>query len=112
MDFVVVEPHHSQYPNPISFSSGDRLVISRQSEEFPGWVWVTVPSGNEGWAPESLIRTEEGAAVALEAYTARELDTTVGERVRGSREIADWIWVEKDPGAAGWVPKRTLKVAQ
>ena len=71
---------------------------------------MTTPSGNQGWAPESIIRCEsETSGVALEEYTARELDTTEGERVRLIREQAGWLWVENEAGLTGWIPRKSAK---
>ena len=107
--FVVVAPHVSAYPDPIRFSPGDRLVLGRRDDRYPGWLRVTTRSGHEGWAPESAIRAESGReGVALDEYTARELTASVGERVRRVREVAGWLWVESESGATGWIPKECV----
>ena len=108
MEYVIIAAHKSSFPDPVRSSPGDRLVLGKKDEEYPGWIWVTIPSGLQGWAPESLIRFEtEKSGVALEEYTARELDTTEGEHVRCTRELAGWLWVENVAGQTGWIPKKS-----
>jgi Variant SH3 domain len=108
MRYRIISPHQSHYPDPIRFETGDRLKLGRRDDRYPGWVWVIVPSGNEGWAPESLIQIDspdEGTALAN--YNARELDTTIGELVTSTRELHGWLWAQNEHGQAGWIPKET-----
>jgi len=113
MYYIIVSGHNSSFPDPIQFSPGDQLTLGKRDAEFPGWVWVTTPSGNEGWAPEALIRREsDSAGVALEGYTARELDTVEGERVFCTRELAGWLWVENQAGQSGWIPGKTARAEE
>lgn len=67
------------------------------------------PDGNEGRAPKACLQsTSELQAVALEDYTAMELDTTQGESVTVHRELAGWVWVENAQGELGWIPGATI----
>ena len=108
MRVIALTAHASAYPNPIRFEAGDRLVLGERDDEYPGWIRVTTADGNEGWAPEqsvdSLSRTE---GLAIENYTARELNTVTGETLVCRRELNGWLWVENDRGESGWVPKKT-----
>lgn len=80
-----------------------------RDEEHPQWVWVTTADGNAGWAHESPLDLTGGvAAVALEDYTARELDTGEGERLRVLRELGGWAWGVNRRRQSGWVPVATL----
>jgi hypothetical protein len=109
MSHRVIAGHRSQYPDPIRFGPGDRLRIGRRDNEYPGWIRVTTPSGNEGWAPESIIRLETDAeGIALSEYDATELDTEVGQRVVRVRELCGWAWVENEHGESGWVPRESI----
>ncbi len=109
MKHRVIVAHRSQYPDPIRFAPGDRLRIGRRDDDYPGWIRVTTPCGNEGWAPESIIRLEpDGDGTALSEYDARELDTEVGERVVTVRELCGWSWVENEDGECGWVPAKSI----
>jgi len=105
----VITSHRSSYPRSISFRQGEALTAGRRDDEYPGWIWVTTEDGNAGWAHESLLDlSDTGAAVAREDYTARELDTEEGERVRSLRELDGWAWVENERRQSGWVPVTTL----
>ena len=105
----MITAHRSSYPSPISFRLGETLTVGRRDDEHPGWIWVTTADGNAGWAHETLLDLgDSGAAVAREDYTARELDTEAGERVRVLSELAGWAWVENERLQSGWVPVTTL----
>jgi hypothetical protein len=103
--------HHSKYPRPIRFSAGDFVLVGRCDEAFPGWIWTTTVDGNSGWAPEALLEVSEPAAVAREAYNARELDTVVGESLQVFRSLAGWLWVRNAVGEEGWVPETSVTAA-
>ena len=109
MDRVVVTAHKSKYPDPVCFEPGDTLALGRRDDRYPGWIWVVSPAGKEGWAPESYIRADApDSGVAIHAYTARELDTRVGELLSCSRELNGWLWVVNENGESGWVPGDTV----
>jgi hypothetical protein len=112
MKLVVVEAHKSNYPNPIGFKKGERLRTEKRDTEFEGWIWVITHDGNEGWAPVRYLEVKEGTdkAVASRDYTARELDTSVGEELTLHYELNEWGWVEKTDGSCGWVPMKTTRV--
>ncbi len=110
MDYVAVSSHKSKYPDPICLKPGDAVTLGRRDAEYPGWIWVTSPSGNEGWAPESILQIDTAQdGVAIGDYTARELNTQVGERLSGLNELEGWLWVENEKGDSGWVPKSTVR---
>lgn len=107
--YIVVTPHRSKYPDPIRLEAGDILRLGRRDREYPGWIWVTTPSDKRGWAPESIIRIDAPSqGVATREYTARELDTEVGERLSCLAELEGWLWAENEAGESGWVPRDTL----
>ena len=71
MDCIAIMPHRSNYPDPICLEVGDAVALGRKDDQYPGWIWVICPSGNEGWAPESFIRIDTpGSGVATTTYTA------------------------------------------
>jgi hypothetical protein len=107
--YVIVTSHESTYSDPIQFSKGDILVLGKRDTEYSGWIWVTTPDQKEGWAPESQIkRISSNSGTALAEYTARELDTKIGDLVMCTHELHGWLWIEKDNGESGWVPKETV----
>lgn len=110
MEYVAITPHRSNYPDPIRLEAGDRVALGRIDDQYPGWVWVTSPSGNEGWAPESLIQIDRpGSGLVTDAYTARELDTRTGDRLSCTSELNGWLWVQNENGETGWVPRETVQ---
>lgn len=106
----VLRAHRSHYPNPIGFQTGDDLLLGQRDTEYPGWVWTTTGDGNSGWAPLVLmtLAADGRHARACADYSARELNTEVGERLSVARELNDWSWVVRENGDAGWVPTATL----
>ena len=109
--FLVTIPHTSNYPDPISLKVGDVIEIGKQDDEFPGWIWVTTTGGNQGWAPIQYLRIDDSdkTAIAIQDYTARELNTTNGESLILHYELNGWGWVENQNKECGWVPMQTLK---
>jgi SH3-like domain-containing protein len=108
---VVVQQHKSNYPDPVSFATGDKLLIGKQDTEYPGWVRVTDKKGTVGWAPLAYIALNEDGhnGVALVSYSATELDVEPGEHVIVEFEHCQWCWVTHKSKGAGWVPKENLR---
>ncbi len=46
--------------------------------------------------------------IATHNYSARELDTIVGEIVILIHELNDWFLVRNEQGLVGWLPAKTL----
>ncbi len=112
MKLVAIEEHISKYPNPICFKTGEKLIAGKKDTEFEGWIWVTTVEGNQGWAPIQYIDLEKGSdkAAAKRDYTAKELDTYVGDELFLHHKLNDWGWVEKNDGSCGWVPMKTTEI--
>lgn len=89
------------------------MKLGRSDEEYPGWIWVSTQGGNEGWAPEQYLEKNEGntEATAIETYSARELDTQVGDRLELLQELNGWVLVQNLVGVIGWVPCDTTTSA-
>lgn len=47
MKVVVIRAHISEYPDPITFKSGDEVHLGDEDLEYPGWVRITTP-GRQG----------------------------------------------------------------
>lgn len=112
-EVIVVRGHKSDYPNPVSFEVGDRLLVGEQDTEYAGWVSITDPQGLVGWAPLDYIELADDGAngIALKSYSARELDVEPGERLTFRYEHRQWCWVEHKTRGAGWVPRECLSKA-
>lgn len=99
---VVTTGHRSKYPNPVEFRTGETVqVTDRRDDEFPGWVWIRTTGGNEDWAPEARLDPETSKASA--DYSARELNTDVGERLEVLEELCGWCWCRSAGAELGWV---------
>ncbi len=111
MPWIVQTAHTSNYPNPIGFRAGDRVVLGIQDDEYPGWIRVTTQDGNQGWAPIQYLQIDEAGktAIAKQDYSARELDTRIGEQVILHSELNGWGWVENEHKECGWLPLNTIK---
>ncbi|MCJ7713441.1 hypothetical protein MUO66_03160, partial [Candidatus Bathyarchaeota archaeon] len=92
---------------------GELLIIGKRDTEYKGWVWITVNSGKQGWAPIQYLQIKEGpnTAEVKQDYNAKELDTILGEELTLHYELNDWGWVEKRDGSIGWIPMNTTKTA-
>lgn len=106
---VVKIPHEVEYQNPIKFSAGDRVVVGRGDEEWPGWIWTTIESGDHGWAPESYLEISGNSGLALHDYEATELATQPGDSVSVKYELAGWAWASNQSGVAGWIPLNSIQ---
>ncbi len=108
-DAIVAIAHRTQFTNPIHFKAGEKVLVGKRDEEYPGWIWTTLASGNSGWAPEELLSISGATAVALADYDATELPTESGERVRVIFAMLEWAWVRNSASREGWVPLKTLQ---
>lgn len=112
--FLVVRPHESEYPRPITFKKGDPLVVGEEYEGAEGWEnWFlcSTPGQEPGWVPGQIIERLAGATGrAREDYTARELNVLEGEIVTGGKVLNGWLWCENAAGTeSGWVPLENLQ---
>lgn len=111
MKYMVIESHRSEFPEPITFTRDTPLVVGERYEGDEGWDhWYYCETAGQqgGWVPAQVIgMTAPGQGVALEDYTAREMDAQVGEELEGTRQLNGWVWCEK-LGCSGWVPLRNL----
>ena len=111
---IVIAPHRSEYPNPITLEAGTRLTVGERSEGSQGWVdWFlcSTPGQEDGWVPLQVLEfVDEKTAVARESYTARELDVDVGDVLESSRTLNGWAWcVRVSDEASGWVPLKNVQ---
>lgn len=111
MDWVVYSAHISNYPHPIQFQVGECVEIEKTDDEYPGWIWVTTADGNQGWAPIQYLQMDDSGnqATVKQDYSARELNTTIGERLTLHYELKGWGWVENAEHDCGWVPMKSIQ---
>lgn len=63
--------------------------------------------------PGQLIQwMGQTSGVALEAYTAKELDVSLGETLLGFKQLNGWVWCARLSGAEeSWVPLNNVRPA-
>src|SRR5215831_10779569 len=82
-----------QYPDPISVTAGEGVLVGSEDGEFPGWRWCKASNGREGWIPVELLSNKGAEATVLENYSARELAVESGEQVTIEDMRQDWLLV-------------------
>lgn len=116
MKYIVIQPHRSEFPDPITFKQGASLTIGEKYEGPEGWedwYFCTIPGHEGGWVPRQIIERIEGnIGQALEDYTAFELDVDAGEMLMGTRTLNGWVWCQLlSREGEGWVPLENLQPA-
>lgn len=112
--FIATARHISEYPDPVSFTRGTYLTIREKyvgEEGWDNWFYCIVPGGTGGWVPAQVFFRFEGTfrGIAMEDYTARELEVKKGDEVDGLRSMNGWMWCERlSDGQTGWVPLSLL----
>jgi len=111
--YRVVKAYEDVPQNPISIEKGEILEVIEESDtggDWPNWIFCR---GNEkeGWIPKQILRLDGKRAVALESYTARELQLIIDEILLSEKELNGWIWCsrESSPELAGWAPLNHLR---
>jgi hypothetical protein len=116
-EYMAIDPHRSEYPEPASFSKGTSIIIGRKyqgPENWDDWYFCVAPDLTDqpgGWVPGQIIeRTDENVGKVLEDYTARELDVNKGDMLIGSRIVNGWLWCTRpSDGESGWAPITLLQ---
>lgn len=115
---IAIAAHRSEYPEPITFTAGTVLQVGEhyaENAQWKNWYFCTTAEGAGGWVPEQVFQraSDPALAVALQDYTARELDIDVGERLIATREMNGWKWCQKQSdGESGWLPMAVLAAVE
>ncbi|MHA6194827.1 SH3 domain-containing protein [Pseudomonas wadenswilerensis] len=118
MQFIVIEAHCNEFPAPITFVEGTSLTVGevyQGDEGWDDWYFCEAAGQQGGWVPGQVIELlAPGEGVALQDYTAQELDVVEGESVSGGRHLNGWVWCTRAVARAGlptsgWVPLRNLR---
>jgi hypothetical protein len=112
--YLVIQDHASEYPEPIAFAKGAPLTVGEKYEGPEGWdnwLFCETPGQKGGWVPAQIIETVNGKiARAREDYTAKELNVREGSLLLGSRTLNGWVWCTSiDSLESGWVPLANLQ---
>ncbi|EGG2729974.1 ligand-binding protein SH3 [Salmonella enterica] len=106
---VVIKDYTSAFPDPIFIKKNATVVISHCDLEYRGWVWITLPSGKAGWAPQQIFTPlSANKALCLEDYTANELSVSAREKITVMKSLNGWYWAHRDSGESGWVPEECV----
>ena len=114
MNYIVIKKYETEYPNPITLTIGEKIVIGEEheateSENWENWVYCTkADNSNSGWVPKQIINYESG--LVLQDYSAKELTIEKGEIVEGIKELNGWLLSKnKSTNEIGWIPMENLK---
>jgi hypothetical protein len=109
---VVWAPYERPYPDPISLTAGDCVLIDSEKTkktDILGWSWCTGPDRRQGWVPNGWITHEAGAAQIVRDFNALEITITVGDRVTLHYGESGFVFVTHQDGSSGWVPDACLQ---
>lgn len=109
--FRVVKKYRTPYPDSIFFHEGERIEIGGEFSDDPDWkdwFWCKGQNDNQAWTPKQFVRVEDGFAVLIRDYDARELSVEVGEELVIGEVVNGFGTAEKPNGEKGWVPMKCL----
>lgn len=114
MKFIAIGKHRSEFPEPITFAKGARLVVGEKYEGPEGWDnwhFCSTADRQEGWVPAQIIEwIDAGNGRAVEDYTARELNINEGDELTVSKAMNGWVWCcRASDNQTGWVPLEILQ---
>lgn len=113
-NFIVVRPHVSEFPEPMSLKKGDRVSVGELydgPEGWSDWYLCSTPSQETGFVPEQILdRHGDGSGTMLEDFTNRELNVVEGDLLHGERQLNGWLWATRiSSDATGWVPLDNIR---
>ena len=113
MKYQVIKKHRSEFPNPITITKGDKLIIGEKSDENEAWNdWYFCEAQNniKGWVPKQIIKwLNNNEGEALENYTAQEIDIDEGDILTGTKILNGWLWCQNPASKEeGWAPIENL----
>lgn len=112
--YLVIQPHVSEFPEPMVLKQGDRVSVGQAydgPEGWPDWFLCSAPGQQPGFVPGQILeRHGDGTGTLREDFTNRELDVAEGEVLHGERCLNGWLWATRPADAAtGWVPLDNLR---
>jgi len=114
MNYIVIEKYETEYPNPITLTVGEKVIIGNEheateTENWENWVYCTKTDySNAGWVPKQIINYESG--IILRDYSAKELTVEKGMIVEGIEELNGWLLSKnKLTSEIGWLPMENVK---
>lgn len=111
MLWKVIAEHKAIYPNPISVSKSDSIVLNGREDDWDGhrWLWAIAGDGREGWVPDDLPAMVSGKiAQCAYDYSAVEISVKSGETLTGTIKRHGWLWCKNKNSTSGWVPLKCV----
>lgn len=116
--YLVTQDWTIMYTDPIILEKGQKVIIDNSKiendPEWKNWVWC-ISENNSGWGPVQILSNGDNVdslkteAIVLENYSAKELNVTKGEKVKGNKIVNGWLWCAKiDNEDFGWLPMKNL----
>ncbi len=107
----VIKRYVSAYPDPLFVEAGDVAVVSHCDLAWRGWLWIILPGGKAGWAPQQYFSLRSpNQVICRQTYSAQELTVSPGEQVSVTTSLNDWYWAERASGECGWVPGECIRL--
>ena len=80
-------------------------------EGWENWCFCSTLEHAGGWVPKQIIeQLGNGSGLALDDYTAVELNVDEGEALLGTRVLNGWVWCRQSTNdREGWVPLENLQ---
>lgn len=95
--------------DPLFVMRGESVIVTYESEEWPGWIWCINKEGKSGWTPINYLEISGESAVAKQDYDAAELTVRAGDELMVLDEESGWCWCAFGDDEKGWVPTENLE---
>src|SRR5262249_54577972 len=105
----IIREYRVQYADPIHVAPGEMVIMEREDDAFPGWIWCRAADGRQGWVPIELLAQDGREATLRQDYSARELAVQPGEEVVVLDSRRGWLQVRNTQGACGWIPETSVE---
>ena len=111
MEYIVIEDHMTEFPDPILLIKGEKVIFGEESLKMPNWIFCTKLDGsNKGWVPKQIIKQENNYGNIIEDYSAKELNIDKDTIIEGIKELNGWLWSKNiNTNEIGWIPMEKVK---
>lgn len=103
--YKVTKEHKASSQKAMILNKGDKVKVSREDPEMPGWYWCTDSGGIEAWVPNTVLIIEKGYATLNQPYNSIEHTVKPGEIIQYLDETLSWVECLNKEWRYGWVPR-------